>query len=190
MVGNRRLRCTSRIGASLAVSILVLQPQWLLAESASNIERVEAARVLDIALQPGGVLQGRIVGAQGQPVPETQVSVSSDQQQWVAATDAQGRFAVRGLPGNTYQIRVGNHSQLVRAWAPGTAPPQAISEIMLVPDSTAVLGQHCGSPVCGSGVCGGGRSCLRNPLILGGIIAAAIAIPIAIENSDDDPAST
>jgi len=60
---------------------------------------------------------------------------------------------------------------------------------MVVPDNSAVLGQNCGDPVCGSGVCGGKKNCLRNPLILGGIIAAAIAIPIAVDD-DDDPSST
>lgn len=185
-------RLMFRSGTWLAVTMMVLQPQFLLAQTAETGGHIEPVQIVDVALQPGGVLQGRIVESQGKPLAATQVSVISGPQQWTVRTDAQGQFAIGGLLGSTYQIQVANHSQIVRAWAPGTAPPLAVSEVMVVPDTSTVLCQDCGapvcgSPVCGSGVCRGKKSCLR-PLILGGIIAAAIAIPIAVDG-DDDPAS-
>ena len=68
---------------------------------------------------------------------------------------------------------------------------------MVFQGDPTVLGQNCGAPVCGTPVCGspvygpGGRirNALANPLVVGGIAAAAIAIPVAIHNADDDPAS-
>ena len=67
---------------------------------------------------------------------------------------------------------------------------------MIVEGQQTILGQYCGSPVvgCGSPVSAGMAGCkelLSNPLVIGGLIAAAIAIPIAVHNADDDddPAS-
>ena len=173
-------------GASwLAVCLLVLQPQYLLANSA---EQARPISVVDVELQSGGSLQGQIVGGQGQCLGSQSVCVVNGQRELQVFTDAAGKFSLTGLTGATYSVQVGDHVQLIRAWAPGTAPPGAISELMIVPDDTVVLGQDCGAPVCGSGVCCK-PNCLRNPLVLGAIIAAAVAIPIALENSDDDPAS-
>lgn len=187
MSGNS-LRGVARCSTWLAVGMLVLQPQFLLAANSAATGPFAPAQVVDVALQAGGTLQGRIVGSQGQTLASQRVSVLQGQSTSDVITDDQGNFAVTGLTGGSYQVRVGNHCQLIRAWAPGTAPPLAVDRLMVVPQDAVVLGQDCGGSVCGSGV-GCKPNCLRHPLILGTIIAAAIAIPIAVD-SNDDPSST
>jgi hypothetical protein len=117
-----------------------------------------------------------------------QIFVTNGHQTWNTYTDEQGHFRMEGLVGSTYQVQAAGQIQIVRAWAEGTAPPQALDALLLVYDNPVVLGQNCGSPVCGSGVCGVPRP-LANPFILGGLVVAAIAIPVAIHNSDDGPAT-
>ena len=180
----------ARAMAWVAVTVLLLQPQMVLAAPTDAEPSAAAISVVDVALQPGGVLQGQLVNGQGQQLAGRPVRVANGLQQWNAVTDAEGRFAVQGLTGASYQIQMGHEFQMVRAWSEGTAPPKAVDSVLMVPDDSVVLGQSCGSPVCGSGVCGCKKKHpMAGAFLLGGIVAAAIAIPVALHNSDDDPAS-
>lgn len=175
----------------LAMLSILIQPMFAQAAAVDFSDAVRPIRVTDVELGQGGVLRGQVVGSGGQPLAKMPLHLVSGQQSLEVKTDDQGRFAIAGLNGSTYQLQVGGQVQLVRAWAAQTAPPSATAGVLIVPDDSAVLGQHCGAPVCGSGVCGGGcygggSRLARQRLILGGLIAAAIAIPIAIENGDDD----
>ncbi len=177
-----------------AVISLVFQPQWLCAEEVKSVEeqaQAEAAavRVVDVKLHANGILAGQVVDAQGQSLSATEVQLSNARGQWQTVTDSQGRFRFAGLKGGSYQAQVAQQQQLIRAWAPGTAPPRAATGLLIVQDNDLVLGQDCGSPVCGSPVSNAAarlKRPLANPWILGGLVAAAIAIPVAIHNSDDD----
>ncbi|MEM9660324.1 MAG: hypothetical protein AAF961_18320, partial [Planctomycetota bacterium] len=108
-------------------------------------------------------------------------------------TDESGEFRATHLRSGVYRIRVGNQIQVCRVWQQGAAPPSANRGLLFVTNEQVVLGQQCGSPVgCGNAVdCGTCRPGLAHPLLFGGIVAAAIAIPVAIHNSDNDdpPAS-
>jgi hypothetical protein len=189
---SQNLRRTARSAAWVAAAMFILQPQFLLAEPTPAAGELPI-RVVDVALGNNGVLYGQILDRQGRQLPITQIQLTNGVRQWDTYTDEEGNFRVEGLVGSTYQVHAAGQTQIVRAWAPDTAPPGAAQGLLLVHDSSVVLGQHCGSPVCGSPVCGGGRCPLASPLIVGGLIAAAIAIPVAIHNSDDDnddPGST
>ena len=178
---------------------LLLPPQYLTAaEQAASISATTAptARagtaipIADIQLQPKGRFSGQIVNAQGQPQSGIPVILQGRGQQLKTISDGQGWFHYEGLSGGSYRLEANGQLNLCRLWAPGTAPPKANQQLLLVEQNgQIVLGQYCGSPVCGSPVGGAGsyiKTALTHPLVIGGIVAAAIAIPVAIHNADDD----
>ena len=187
-----KMRGSARYAAWMAVATLVIQPQLLLAEPLPRAGELPI-RVVDVALGANGTLRGQLLDRQGRQLPVLQILVTNGHQTWNTYTDEQGHFRVEGLVGSTYQVQAAGQIQIVRAWAEGTAPPQALDALLLVYDNPVVLGQNCGSPVCGSPVCGSGvcgvPRPLANPFILGGLVVAAIAIPVAIHNSDNGPAT-
>ncbi len=95
-------------------------------------------------------------------------------------TKADGRFEIRGLRGGVLTLTAGQTKAAVRAWTPKAAPPAARKDVLLVAGQQQTLGQSFG----------GFRSLITNPWVIAGIVAAAVAIPVAIHNSNDDgPAS-
>ncbi len=184
--------------AWMAVAALVIQPQLLLAEPLPRADELPI-RVVDVALGANGTLRGQLLDRQGRQLPVLQIFFTNGHQTWNTYTDKQGHFRVEGLVGSTYQVQAAGQIQIVRAWAEGTAPPQALDALLLVYDNPVVLGQNCGSPVCGSRVRASmnplaypfilGKNSLSNPFILGGLAVAAVAIPVAIHNGNNDPAT-
>lgn len=150
----------------------------------------EAVRVRDVELGSQGQFAGQIVGAQGQPIAGATITLSSQGMQLQTVSNTQGQFQFSGLTGGTYHLEADQSGQLCRLWKNGTAPPKANGQMLLVQqDGPVALGQNCGTPVCGSPVRGGtsrAKRLLTHPLVIGGLIAAAIAIPVAIHNADDD----
>ncbi len=152
----------------------------------------------DVVLHDGGVLLGQIVDSQGGALIDAPVVLMSGTKEIARAqTDRGGKFSVAGLKGGVYEVASPGHRGLYRLWAPQTAPPAAQQGLMLVTANDFVRGQDCGCGVvdCG-GACGAGyhQGPLRraavwmanHPVITAGAIAAAIAIPLAV---DDDPSS-
>lgn len=75
---------------------------------------------------------------------------------------------------------------------PVAGPPMAGGYMVGPP--AAACGDVCGPPVCGPapgcGTCGGGfLGFISNPWVVGAVVAAAIAIPLAVANDDNDNAS-
>jgi len=163
------------------VTLLPLQ-QILAANPAAANQRAQAGSstgpvVRDIELQPGGVMQGQVVNAQGAPCANAPVRLVK---QGVGAeaitackTDADGRFEAPGLTGGVYRVETTAGTMVCRAWAPNTAPPSAIPAALVVEGDQAVRGNLSGIQPLGWALIGIG-------------IAAAIAIPLAL---DDDDAS-
>jgi len=178
------LRYRRSCAAWTAVAALVIQPQLLLAAPLPN-DGTEPIRVVDVELGTNGVLRGQLVDRQGRQLPISQVQVTNGHQTRSTYSNKQGNFLFEGLVGSTYQVQAAGNLQIVRAWAKGTAPPKALDALLIVHDSDIVLGQHCGSPVCGNAI-RGAKHPLSNPFILGGIVATAVAIPVAIHNRDKD----
>ena len=136
-------------------------------------------RVQDVSLQEGGVFTGNLVNDRGVGQPAVPVIVSRlGKIVAKTETDANGQFAVQGLSGGAYEVQTPIGQGTYRLWAPRTAPPSAQSVATIVagvPDQPVVLGQ---------GVAGSAFGWLANPWVLAGIVAAAIAIPLALDNND------
>jgi hypothetical protein len=147
----------------------MLLPQRLMATTTISAQPV----VHDIALGNNGALAGQVVDSQGIPQPHADVSVWQNENRVATAkSDEKGNFQVSGLRSGVHQVAAGEGVSVYRFWAPNTAPPSATSQAMVVNDQNVVRG---------NGVVG----FLTNPWVLAGIVAAAIAIPIALNNDDD-----
>jgi hypothetical protein len=170
--------------AWMAVVALVFQPQLLLAKPLPGVGE-PVIHVVDVALGTNGSLRGQLLDRQGQQLPVSKIQITNGHQTWNTYTSEEGYFRLEGLVGSTYQLQAAGQVHIVRAWAEGTAPPHALKALLIVHDNRVVLGQHCGTPLCGSAI-SAAKHPLANPFILGGLIAAAIAIPVAIHNSNDD----
>lgn len=160
-------------------------PQPLLA--AGQAQRSPA--LTDVTLQKGpegNVLIGRVLDPQGVAQPEFQVALySNGKKLGKATTDGRGFFGFSNLRGGVYQLAAGENVTACRAWAPGTAPPTAQPGALVVAGQDVVRGQF--HPV--RHTYGGMKFWLSHPCVIAGIIAAAVAIPIAVANSKDEPQS-
>jgi len=164
--------------------VIALAAAGLLIPRAALAEAPAAGpRVIDAALAEEGTFRGQVVSTDGVPKADADVVLlRKGQAVATVRTDKQGRFAVRGLRGGVYQVSTGGAPQAFRLWTPGTAPPAAVaSNVMLVDDGQVVRGQyHQGWGIHSL------LSHLYNPYVIAGGVAAAIAIPLAL---DDDDAS-
>ena len=169
---NRIARLSRTLIWLAAVGLVAPQAAW--ADSTAGDPAIAAT---DVALAAGGVLHGQVLDPQGQPQGKLAVRlVQKNEIVATATTDAQGKFAVADLRGGVYEVHAGASAGVYRLWAANTAPPVAQSSALLVDGQTAVRGQ-------------GGFGWLRNPWVIGGIVAAAIAIPIAVSNHDSGSGS-
>lgn len=151
-----------------------------------NVEK----SVLDLAMSPGGALVGQLVDGQGKPLSERTVSVLQEGEIAITATtNASGRFDFLGLRGGSYHLLDGKNVYDCRLWAAGTAPPAAAKQLLLVDGPVARANDCCPgglAHVARHNPGGAIMHTLSNPWVVGGLIAAAIAIPLAL---DDDSAS-
>ena len=135
----------------------------------------------DVALSPGGTLRGQVLSPQGRGLPGVHVAVSTGSRDLGSTvTNAEGRFELRGLKGGVLTLTAAQSQTTVRAWTASAAPPAAKGDVLLVAGQSQALGQW-----------GGFKKVITNPWVIAGIVAAAVAIPVAIHNSNDDdsPAS-
>ncbi|HUT91375.1 MAG TPA: carboxypeptidase-like regulatory domain-containing protein [Thermoguttaceae bacterium] len=131
--------------------------------------------VVDVALSDGGTLHGQVVDPQGNPLSRTAVSIQQfDREVATTVTDPSGRFRAAGLRGGMYRIVAGQATGTYRLWAPNTAPASARPAALLIPSGAEVVRGNRGLRL------------LRNPWVIAGIVAVAIAVPVAIHNADDD----
>ena len=111
-------------------------------------------------------------------------------------TNEKGVFRTGPLTGGVYQIAVTGRMQELRVWRGAAAPPRAEKIATFVVGPT-VRAQGCANPSCTVANCDGGCSgaggfkngplgFMFHPLVIGAAVAAAIAIPLAL---DDDDAS-
>jgi hypothetical protein len=160
---------------------MLIPPPALYAADATAVERNVAAHratVADVALADGGTLHGQVVDAQGGPISGQAVSLwQGDRELAGTTTDSSGRFQLANLRGGTYRIAVGETSAFYRLWVANTAPPSARPAALVVVDGQQVLGQGQRGPL---------GYWLTNPWVIAGLVAAAIAIPVAIHNDQVD----
>ncbi|MHB8863510.1 MAG: carboxypeptidase-like regulatory domain-containing protein [Pirellulaceae bacterium] len=142
-------------------------------EPSAPATRAKSARVVDVALGTGGELRGRVLDVQGRPAIASHIAVLQEGQPIATvASDRQGAFLLRGLHGGLFHVTSGNHLYICRGWAPGTAPPAASDQLLVVEGGVVERGQRPISDLF-----------LSDPVMIGLIVAAAIAIPIAVSNS-------
>lgn len=169
-----RFRLTSRLLMALATSGMLLPPTVVTGgEPAVPPSRVNSALAIeDISLGEGQSFHGVLLNEAGEPVADANVELSQlGREIAVARTNASGQFGFQGLRGGLHLVRAGQSAQLLRLWAPGTAPPNARDSIALSEQLT-VRGQRPFRDLFTS-----------NAFIIAGVVVAAIAIPIAVHDA-------
>ncbi|NOZ40691.1 MAG: carboxypeptidase regulatory-like domain-containing protein [Planctomycetes bacterium] len=159
-------------------------------QQVQTLNTAASMRAADVALKRGGVLRGQVVNNAGIGIARATVELTSGRQRWQTETDEQGWFQVAELSGGTYQLRVAGQTQVLRVWSAGTAPPSASQGVLVTPSTEIVRGQRVVAPKINQFFRVNKRR-LANPWILGGVVATAVSIPVAIHNAnDDDPPAT
>lgn len=141
----------------------------------------------DVALAPGGLLVGQLLDTEMQPICGERVEIQIDGKTAVETrTDTNGVFAATGLRGGAHEIVAGGSTELCRLWAPETAPPHAVSGLRYVPGQGDVVRGQWGNPPGYNSFAGQMKAFATNPWVIAGVIATAIAVPVALHNMDDD----
>jgi hypothetical protein len=187
-LARRRNRMEWKPFVLFSLSLCVVGWVWGSDVNGSEVQstREYVSPVVDVALQPGkdlktNVLVGQVVGAQGQPVERREVKLLRGEKILaVAETDRNGYFAFSNVPGGLYRLQTSQTDAFCRVWASGSAPPGSYSGVVLVEGDEIYRGQ-----ILLPARTRLGRA-LRNPWVIGGIVAAAVAIPVAIAVADDD----
>lgn len=155
--------------------------------AASNVQQATAA--IDIALRPDGTFVGQLVDTAGRGSAQTDVSLTDGRRNWQAKTDQQGWFRFADLQGKQYEFQTEGVKQRLRVWPANAAPPIARPGLLVTPSADVFRGQRVLSPNTNQ-FFRVAKQRLTNPLVIGGVAVTAVAIPVAIHNSDDDePAS-
>lgn len=158
------------LGLSLSCLSLALPTSVMAGETvASQKSNAPTPVATDVALGEGGVLTGHVIDHQGAAKAETQVAVYY-QSKAVATTttDANGRFVIGGLREGSHQVASGKQVTVCRFWKSSTAPPSALSKVMLVENGAVARGQSPG----GTGL-----------LLVGGAAAAIVVGGVVSEGN-------
>jgi hypothetical protein len=155
------------LAAIACVGMMVPQVAW----SADGLTNAKL-KLVDVQLQDGKVLQGQIVDGQGKPQADADVAVLQDGKVLARTkTNKEGYFAVRDLKTGIYQVASDNGLGNFRVWNADVAPPQAQQGALVVADGSVVRGNL--------------LDVITNPLVVAGVIATAIAVPIAVSSSNN-----
>lgn len=150
--------------AAAAAVVMMIGPHPLLAAQTQTNAKSQAA-ISDIRLASGGLLEGRLVDSQAQPVENASVAILHDRLEIARAkTDANGAFQIGGLRGGVHQIAGPSGTATCRLWQAGMAPPSARSSAIIITGGPLVRGQQTGCQVgCSTGCpTGCGNGCNNN----------------------------
>lgn len=133
--------------------------------------------VSDVKLHKGQ-LWGQVVNPQGVPLAGETVKVWQDGRQMAESkTNTEGGFAFTQLQrGGVYHLTAAKGHGAYRVWSATMAPPTAQEGVLLVAGQETVRGQRMGRL----------GYWLSNPWVIAGVVATAVAVPVAIHNADDD----
>jgi hypothetical protein len=158
----------------VAVGLVLPVPAWA-QQSAAPHRAASGALVRDVALNAEGQLTGQVTTAEGVPLAGATVEVwAQGKRTGRAVTGDKGSFSVGPLRGGVYQLRCGQAVETFRLWAGRAAPPAAASQALLVSGQTVRGQTHLKDVVTSDG------------FLIGTLVAAAIAVPVAVHNMDDD----
>jgi hypothetical protein len=179
-----RIRLCQRLLAFLAVAGLIF-PSGALAGPpgvrrqngpAAAARETTTPRTIDVALSNSGTLQGAVVNPDG--VPQVGLVVSLVRSGKVVASTKSGEhglFRFEQMKSGLYECHTKSGACLCRIWTRQGAPPVAAPSMLIVDGFTVERGQQ---PI---------REMLcSDPILMGTIVAAAVAIPIAVHKSRDD----
>ena len=154
----------------LAAVGMILPQSVLAAELAKPV-------ISDVKLHQGGQLWGQVVDPQGVPMTGETVKVWQDGRQVAESkTNTRGRFFFTQLQrGGVYHLTAAKGHGAYRVWSAAMAPPTAQEGVLLVAGQETVRGQQLGKL----------GFWLSNPWVIAGIVATAVAVPVAIHNCDD-----
>ena len=170
--------CWAVLVLTLATSVTPTK-ELVAGDSVDDVEQLVRASIQpainDVELMAGGALAGQVIDAAGQPLAGQAIVVQQSGREPIGTrSDAKGRFRLHGLNTGVCRIECGESLLACRCWSPNTAPPAATRELLLTAGESIERGQRCIA------------DCLSGPVLIGLIIAAAIAIPIAVHNSQKD----
>ena len=93
---------------------------------AASAATITAPQVSDVALAAGNTLTGQAYTSTGRPAAgETVTLLAGTDVVATAMVDQTGHFHIPAIRGGTYQLNAVGTTQVIRAWAPETAPPIA-----------------------------------------------------------------
>ena len=144
--------------------------------SGIKVRSTSRSPINDVALQPGGILSGQVVDAQGLPSAGLDLRVwQGNEPVAESRTDEKGNFRVTLKQGGVYRICTEIGVTTLRVWQPGTEPPQASSRALIVNDANVFRAQW--NPT---------QALFTHPGIAIGIGALLIAIPLILHNNRAD----
>jgi hypothetical protein len=155
---------TGKLVRGIVVSLAVLG--MCLPGMAFAASPAPAPAVVDVAMADGGVLHGQLVDLQGGNAAGVPVAVKAQNQQVLRTTTLKdGHFTVEGLRGGVYQVAAGQGQGVYRLWTAKAAPPSAQKHAIVFTAG------------------GGAKMLLANPIVIAGVVATAVAVPVAVANS-------
>ena len=139
------------------------------------------ARTENSATDSSILITGQVLDPSGDPLSGVTVSIEGELDVPAVSAD-DGSFTVSGLRGGVYQISTQGVVGNLRLWAPHTAPPVAEDEALVVHQAPVVYqAPPAAAAARGSKV----WRIVTNPWVLGGVAAAAIIIPLSLDDHDD-----
>ena len=139
----KTLRHIQWIATAFAV-VMMIGPHAVYAAQQQTSSQKQAA-ISDIRLAGGGLLEGRLVDSQAQPVERASVAILHDGLEVARAqTDTNGSFQVGGLRGGVHQIAGPSGTATCRLWQQGMAPPSARDSAVIITRGPLVRGQQIG----------------------------------------------
>jgi hypothetical protein len=129
-----------------------------------------------VLLDEQGVLSVRVMTVDGHPVAGQLLTLQRQGLDLVTSpTSSNGQLQFAGLSGGLYSLRIADQVSYVRVWTAAAAPPSASVQLLVVLGDDVQRAQQ---PFC--------NLFGQEPIMIGLLIAAAIAIPIAVHNSGTD----
>jgi len=161
----KNLRLVRGIAVGLATWALCLPPVAFAAD------QVPTPAIADVAMADGGILHGQVVDLQGSGAAGVPVGVKTQNKPLVRTVSGpEGRFEVKDLRGGVYQVAAGDGQGVYRLWAAKAAPPSAQKNAIVYTQNAAPRGYA--------------KMLLTNPIVVAGVVATAIAVPVALANSN------
>ncbi|QDV12514.1 hypothetical protein CA51_23990 [Rosistilla oblonga] len=158
-------------------AVFAAQPQFTMVEGVKVYSGIQ-----DLALDQQGNLNGSVVDVDGKPVQGATVVIGQQTEHVTTVkTNDEGVYSVKGLKPGVYQVVSFAGLRTYRVWNADSAPEGSVKGAIGVTDTKTFRGQ-CDERGGDESLC---LRLLKSPLVWTAVIAAAIAIPLALDDDDD-----